>query len=590
MTMKKSLLFLILIFCAFFINAQNIDNQLFDEMNRRADDDEIEVVVVMKTRYDRALLNQKADAFTSRAERRDFVVKELKAFAEKSQKNLVDYLENTAKINNISSLHFANALYFSATKAVIMKIANRDDVEIIGFNKKQNLIPECKDARPCVSTDASREITPNITQVNADHVWAQGYTGAGVIVAVVDSGVNYEHTDVADHLWDGGDEFPHHGYDIVNGDNDPMDDIGHGTHVAGIVCGDGTSGSQTGVAPDATLMCVKSIAVDGFGGAVNIAGGMEWAVEHGCDMISMSLGMAGASVTDKIVLRRTCVAVNDAGIVAAVCAGNEGLDILLMAYPIPDNVRVPASCPPPYLDPDQLVNPGELSCVIAVGAVDGNDAAASFTSRGPVTWQDTEFGDYAYEPGIGLIRPDVCAPGVAIKSLDYQNINGYTNMDGTSQATPCVSGIVALMLQKNPNLMPADICRILEETSLKLTPNKSNITGVGRVDALAAVNAVEPHNAVEENGIAENEFVVYPNPASDYIIINTSLVQTRFIASHETPHCDVYTGGYSITNLTGQTIMTGQITSENQQIDVSSLIKGFYFITINNVSKKFVIQ
>ena len=573
--MKKSLLSLILIFCASLIYAQNIDNQLLDEMNRRADDDEIEVVVVMKDRYDRTLLNHKADAFATRAERRDFVTKELKTFAEKSQKNLVDYLENTAKINNVSSLHFSNALYFSATKAVIMEIANRDDVEIIGFNKKQNLIPECKDARPCISTDASREITLNVLQVNADQVWAQGYTGAGVIVAVVDSGVNYEHADVADHLWDGGDEFPHHGYDIVNNDDDPMDDKGHGTHVAGIVCGDGTSGTQTGVAPDATLMCVKTTAADGFGGAVNIAGGMEWAVEHGCDLINLSQGMAGAGITDKEIFRRTCESILDAGIVALVCAGNEGYSILQMAYPIPNNVRVPGSCPPPYLDPDQMVNPGGLSCVVSVGAVDYNDAAAEFTSRGPVTWQDTEFGDYAYEPGIGLIRPDVCAPGVAIKSLDYQNVNGYTNMDGTSQATPCVSGIVALMLQKNPNLMPADICRILEETSLKLTPNKSNITGVGRVDALAAINAVEPYNAVVENDIVENGFVVYPNPSHDILFV-------------ETCHGASLQSEYHITNLMGQTIMSGKIASENQQIDVSELSEGIYFIKIGEVTMKFL--
>ena len=102
--MKKSLLTFILICCVSLIYAQTIDSQLLDEINRRADDDEIEVVVVMKVRYDRTLLNQKADAFTTRAERRDFVAKELKTFAEKSQKNLVDYLENTAKINNISSL------------------------------------------------------------------------------------------------------------------------------------------------------------------------------------------------------------------------------------------------------------------------------------------------------------------------------------------------------------------------------------------------------------------------------------------------------------------------------------------------------
>ena len=569
--MKKHLLTLSLVCFAFLINAQNIDNQLLDEMNRRADDDEIEVVVVMKDRYDRTLLNQKANAFATRAERRDFVAKELKAFAEKSQKNLVDYLENTAKINNISSLHFANALCFSATKTVIMEIANRDDVEIIGFDKKQNLIPECKDARPCVSTDASREITPNITQVNADQVWAQGYTGAGVIVAVVDSGVNYEHADVADHLWDGGTEFPHHGYDIVNNDDDPMDDKGHGTHVAGIVCGDGTSGTQTGVAPDATLMCVKTTAADGFGGAVNIAGGMEWAVEHGCDLINLSQGMAGAGITDKEIFRRTCETILDAGIVALVCAGNEGYSILQMAYPIPNNVRVPGSCPPPYLDPDQMVNPGGLSCVVAVGAVDYNDAAAEFTSQGPVTWQDTEFGDYAYEPGIGLIRPDVCAPGVNIKSLDYQNTSGYTFYDGTSQATPCVAGIVALMLQKNPNLMPADICRILEETSLKLTQNKSNITGVGRVDALAAINAVEP-DAVEENEISDNGFSIYPIPSYDVLFVLSENINSE----------------YHIINILGETVISGKIVSENQQIDVSELPEGMYFITIGNMTNKFL--
>ena len=84
-------------------------------------------------------------------------------------------------------------------------------------------------------------------------------------------------------------------------------------------------------------------------------------------------------------------------------------------------------------------------------------------------------------------------------------------MDGTSQATPCVAGIVALMLQKNPELTPAQICQILEETSVKLTPNKSNITGVGRVDALAAVNAVPAWDGVEEQSI---EAEIFPNPSS----------------------------------------------------------------------------
>lgn len=88
--------------------------------------------------------------------------------------------------------------------------------------------------------------------------------------------------------------------------------------------------------------------------------------------------------------------------------------------------------------------------------------------------------------------------GVDIWSLDYYDNEGFNIMSGTSQAAPCVTGIVALMLSKNPELTPAQICRILEETCLRLTPNKSNITGFGRVDALAAVNAVPAWDAVDE--------------------------------------------------------------------------------------------
>ena len=560
MIMKRYILTLSLIFATIFANAQIIDNQLLEELNRRSDDEKIEVIVVMKARYDRDALNQKAASFVTRAERRAFVVNELKTFAEASQNDLIDNLGGDA-----TSLWASNSLYFSATKSQIMEIANRNDVEIIGLSKQYNLIPETGSCTDAIHRVSNREITQNLTQTNVPDVWAQGYTGQGIIVAVIDSGVNYNHQDIADHLWDGGDEFPHHGYDIVNNDNDPMDDKGHGTHCAGTVLGDGTAGSQTGIAPDAVLMCVKSINAEGFGGSVNIAGGMEWAVEHGCDVISMSLGMVNASITDKEVLRRTCVAINDAGVVAAVCAGNEG-HIQIVA-PVPNNVRVPASCPPPYLDPDQMANPGELSCVIAVGAVDSNDEAAYFTSRGPVTWQDTEFGDYAYEPGIGLIRPDVCAPGVAIKSLDYLTTNGYTNMDGTSQATPCVGGIIALMLQKNPNLMPADICRILEETSVKLTPTKSNITGVGRVDALAAVDAVEPYDGTIEN--ETSAFMVYPNPATDIVNIICDNEKIELMDIH------------------GQLM---EIQVQNNKIDVSNIPNGIYFIKIGEKTSKLVID
>ena len=358
--MKRHLISLILVLTFVFAKAQVVDNQLLDELGHRSDDENIEVIVVMKARYDRDVLSQKAASVATRAERRTFVVNELKAFAKNSQKDLMDYLDGDAK-----SLWASNSLCFSATKAQIMGIAKRNDVEIIGLSKEYNLISEtgsCKDAIP---RNSGREITPNITQTNVPDVWAQGYTGAGVIVAVIDSGVNYDHQDIADHLWDGGDEFPHHGYDYVNGDDDPMDDMGHGTHCAGTVCGDGTAGSQT---------------------------------------------------------------------------------------------------------------------------------------------------------------------GVAIKSLDFETVNGYKNMDGTSQTTPLVGGIIALMLQKNPNLMPADICRILEETS---------------------------------------SFTVYPNPAGDIVNVVCESEKIELMDIH------------------GQRM---EIRVKDNQIDVSNLQNGIYFIKIGNDIVKMIIN
>ena len=474
----------------------------------------IEVVVQMKAHYDRQQLSRQADFFPTKAARRDYVVNELKSFTEASQYDLrveLNELEQQGLVSSVHSLWSANAIYFTTTEEVVQSLAKRPDIESITPVRQYLWIPETETSN---ETHPSAWIAPNLTQVNAHQVWGQGYMGQGVVIAVIDSGVNYNHDDLADHLWDGGEEFPHHGFDIVNYDDDPMDDLGHGTHCAGTVCGDGTAGNLTGVAPEATLMCVKTIDENGFGGAVNISKGMEWAVEHGCDAISMSLGMANAEVADKELLRHTCEAVLDAGVIALVCTGNEGH--LQYLFPIPNNVRVPASCPPPYLDPDQMVNPGGLSCVLAVGAVDYSDTAAYFTSQGPVTWLDTEFGDYphnAFNNSIGLIRPDVCAPGVDIVSLKYNSNHGYTDMSGTSQATPCVAGVVALMLCKNPQLTPAQICQILEETSLKLTPTKSNIIGAGRVDALAAVNAVHEWNAVPDQ--QEDLVHVFPNPSQD---------------------------------------------------------------------------
>ena len=490
--MKKTFTFILLALFCICGYAQTIDPVLRQEMEQRRDNEKIRVFVIMRQQYDQLQLNRRAAYYTTRAARRDFVVNELKQFTEASQYDLRHTLAELQQDDRVSEpkvLWIANAISFEATRDAILSLADRSDIMVIGFDEERNWLPDGEESQPANPT---REITSNVTQVNADQVLNLGYTGQGVVVAVIDTGVNYNHLDLADHLWDGGPEFPHHGYDVINNDNDPMDDHSHGTHCAGTVCGDGTAGSQTGMAPDATLMCVKCLAANGRGSDTDVINAMQWAVDHGCDVISMSLGGHGHSGAEQTISRNACVNVLTAGVIASIAAGNEGDQ--LGSYPIPDNIGLPGGCPPPYLDPEQEQNPGGLSCSVCVGAVNSSDQAASFSSHGPRDWSNSNYADYPYTPGslteFGLIRPDVCAPGVSIKSADYSSNTGYSLKDGTSMATPCVAGCMALMLSKNIDATPAEVCRILEETAVPLSTGKSNITGYGRVDVLAAVNAM----------------------------------------------------------------------------------------------------
>ena len=460
---------------------QNVLNQKGDEM--------IGVNIIFKSQIDYDILRNVAKNITDKKVRRDALVDELKLFAEKEQAEVMSILNAEAKSMNVTDIRsqwMTNYINCKASRDVIYLLSQHPDVMLIGLDQEKNMLWNEKVEK---AEQSRGTLTENITKINADDVWEIGYTGNGVIVAVIDTGVNYNHIDLADHLWDGGAEFPNHGYNTYDNNNDPMDHFSHGTHCAGTVCGDGTSGTSTGIAPDATLMCVKALSDEGTGSAYTIQAGMEWAIEHNADVLSMSLGVPTATISEKTLLRNTCVTAMELGVVASVACGNEGN--MQWMNPIPNNVRVPGSCPPPWLHPDQAdVNPGGLSCVVSVGAVNYYDAAADFTSHGPVTWQSTDYADYAYQPGIGLIRPDVCAPGVNIVSLDFASNDGFATMSGTSMACPAVAGTMALMLEKKPNLTPADVSMILETTAQQLTPNKSNVTGSGRIDALAAIDAI----------------------------------------------------------------------------------------------------
>ncbi len=488
--MKKSILLLLLtLFSLNLIYAQTntIEPELQEALNQKGDE-MISVNIILKSQADVHKLQQIAAKANDRKSKREVVVNELKSFSKSTQSDLMSILDAEAKSGKVEDIRchwLVNAISCSASSDVIYLIARHNDVEVIAYDEMKYLLwdEEVKAAEP------ARGMTQNITHVKADDVWDLGYTGEGVMVAVIDTGVNFNHIDLADHLWDGGEEYPNHGYNTIENSHDVSDGFGHGTHCAGVVCGDGTSGTQTGIAPNATLMCIKVMDDSGYGSATSISAGMEFAIEHGADVLNMSLGIPFASAAVREMLREACVNALQCGIAAAVAVGNDGQ--LQISFPVPNNVRVPGGCPPPWIHPDQESNAGGLSCCIAVGAVDFNNVRAPFSSYGPFTWQETSYADYPYEPGMGLIRPDLSAPGVGIISANPNNNNGHVSMDGTSQAAPCVAGVIALMLEKNPELTPAEISMILETTAVKIEDNKNNYTGSGCIDALAAIQSIE---------------------------------------------------------------------------------------------------
>ena len=495
--MKKLLLTLTLILLCNIGFAQNaIDSRLQEVLNQKSDE-MIPVNIVFKSQIDLAKLRTRAAATLDKNVKRDMLVDELKLFSEERQQEVLSILKaetRSSKVTNIKTHWLSNAISCTASSDVIYLLSKHPDIEVIGYDEMVKMVPE-----ECQQTTVNRQqtidddvdLTDNIYMVNADKVWAMGYTGKGVLVAVIDSGVNYNHEDLKDHLWDGGAQYPNHGYNTVNDNDDTMDRYGHGTHCAGTICGDGTAGILTGMAPDATLMCVKALDDYGSGSTSSINSAMEFAIEHHADILSMSLGILAPSAANKIMLRNTCVNALELGVVASVAAGNFGTNMTPQMQ-VPNNILAPASCPPPWLHPDQQVNPGGLSCVVAVGAVDYFENMYSNGSKGPVTWTDTQFNDYPYGGDkIGLIRPDVCAPGVGVKSLDYSDTQGYNLKSGTSMAAPCVAGVMALMLEKNANLSPADICMTLETTAKKLTETKDNFFGTGLIDAFKAVNSIK---------------------------------------------------------------------------------------------------
>jgi len=326
-----------------------------------------------------------------------------------------------------------------------------------------------------------------VEKVGADRVWNElSVNGAGVVVAVTDTGVDYEHTDLANRDWVNEDEIPnnnidddnngyiddYHGWNTYSDTNETRGGTGgHGSHCAGSVCGDGAAGTQTGVAPGAFVMPVQVLSNSGSGTESGVWEGMEYAFDNGADVNSMSLGWTQSWNPDRVSWRTLCETLIAGGMVYSIAAGNE---------------RTYSSLPPPL----NIRTPGDVPAVITVGATTQDDVYAYFSSFGPVTWYNiAPWNDYPYPPG--LTKPDVCGPGYQITSVRGIT-GGYSVMSGTSMATPHVAGFAALILEVDSNLTNAEVRKWMEDYALDLgTAGKDNDYGSGRIRCYETISAMK---------------------------------------------------------------------------------------------------
>ncbi len=408
--------------------------------------------------------------------------------AEQSQRELIPQLEawkQQGEVRRYRRFWIINAIAVEGTPQVFQALERHPAVAAIRPNTPVTLPRPIPSSRITIQ----QAFTWGLQKIRVPEAWQTFQVqGEGVVVGVIDTGIDPNHPDLRGKLR------PQNGwFDAVNGQPTPYDDQGHGTHVSGTIAGGNASGVHIGVAPKATLIAAKALDALGFGTFEWLTASMQWVMDpdgdpntdDGADVVNNSWGSASNSPTMIPEWRDIINAWIAARIFPAFAIGNEGPD------------------------PRTTGSPGDYPMAFGVGATDINDQIADFSSRGPVFWE-----------GIGdIIKPDVSAPGVDI----YSSVpgGGYESWMGTSMACPHVAGTVALMLSlaiKNRRIDEIDVDflkRALEETAVDLgAPGKDNDYGSGRIDAFEALRKIPPPRPIGFPNLANSTLEVSTTEAT----------------------------------------------------------------------------
>ena len=337
--------------------------------------------------------------------------------------------------------------------------------------------------RPILGAMERTGITVGGTAVRED----LGLDGSGVGIAVIDSGVAPAADDLDDPSVTGAQRIDRF-IDFVHGRPTPYDDYGHGTHVAGIIAGNGfdSSGARTGLAPGSRLVVLKVLDRFGRGRISDVIAALDYAVEHRFEfnirLINLSIGAGVYESYDADPLTIATKRAVEAGIVVVAAAGNMGRDA--QGRTLYGGILAPGNAP-------WVLTVGASS---HMGTVDrADDTIAAFSSRGPTAIDRAAKPDLV-APGVGI--ESLSAPhSLLYKSLPAYRLSGtvatpylpYLSLSGTSMAAPVVTGAVALMLQANPTLTPNAVKAILQYTS-QVYPDYDALTeGAGFLNARGAV-------------------------------------------------------------------------------------------------------
>ena len=464
--------------------------------------DRVPVLIALREQEDNARLESRLSG-VSKEERWGLAVQEMQGLSAKTQQGLLEVLrsgERAGRVSDIRPLWIVNAVSCRLAPEAVERILSQDEVWYVERSEVPSFGELAPGPRPSAPVNLNAKANPfpalewHVRKVGADSVWRyRDLWGQNVVVALIGSGVNYRHRDLKDHLWTDA-NYPNHGWNFEQNTDDPMDFKGFGTHQAGVIAGDGTSGDTCGIAPKAEVMALRvrttlrnplpdTLAENQALAAIQFAVAPPLSPAHHAHVIALAWGFQQEWFPRRALWRQALTNASQAGLICCVAAGNE------RGVPVPKALRTPGDAPGPWKHPAE--DSGGVSGGITLGATDSLDDIAWFSSPGPVAWDSVSpYNDYPYPPG--LLKPDLSAPGHNLTSLAYDNNQGYyPSFSGTGHSAAVAAGVAALMLSRNPALLPRTVDSLFQTT---VRPRgqlpKNNDFGTGRIRALSAVDAV----------------------------------------------------------------------------------------------------